>query len=197
MSRTKNQRQRPMNRTVVALTFSALTAASATVFANAPETAPRVGPAPVPEQARPVAASAGPRTPRKPHAAPGLTPQQTYLIRATLLALDDANQTGNYTVLRDRAGAAFRQKNSAADLAQTFHGFRQNQIGMQAVALVDPVLLVPAQRPTPETLILTGQVPLAPRAIVFELGFVADGGQWKLDQVAIGLAKPPQHPATP
>src|SRR5262245_31888431 len=41
------------------------------------------------------------------------------LIRSTLLALDQANKTGNYTVLRDLGSPAF-QVNTAARLAEIF-----------------------------------------------------------------------------
>jgi hypothetical protein len=46
--------------------------------------------------------------------------QAFYLIRSTLLTLNDANRSGNYSVLRDLAAPDFQAKNSAADLADSF-----------------------------------------------------------------------------
>jgi hypothetical protein len=41
--------------------------------------------------------------------------QALYLIRSTLLTLNDANRSGNYTVLRDLATPDFQARNTAAD----------------------------------------------------------------------------------
>src|SRR6266702_4668463 len=71
------------------------------------------------------------QTPPQPH--PAASPQQQpapkpanidrngvlMLIRSTLLALDQANKTGNYTVLRDLGAPGF-QANTAARLAEIF-----------------------------------------------------------------------------
>jgi hypothetical protein len=59
------------------------------------------------------------------------------LIRTTLLALDQANKTGNYTVLRD-LGAPDFQANSAAQLAEIFAQQRRDNIDLSGVAVLDP-----------------------------------------------------------
>jgi hypothetical protein len=61
------------------------------------------------------------------------------LIRTTLLALDQANKTGNYTVLRD-LGAPDFQANSAAQLAEIFAQQRRDNIDLSGVAVLDPQL---------------------------------------------------------
>jgi hypothetical protein len=61
------------------------------------------------------------------------------LIRTTLLALDQANKTGNYTVLRDLGGPNF-QANSAARLAEIFAQQRNDNIDLSGVAVIDPQL---------------------------------------------------------
>src|SRR4051794_3123709 len=47
------------------------------------------------------------------------------LVKNALLAVNQGNLTGNYTVLRDLASPGFREKNSAADLAAIFQNIRQ------------------------------------------------------------------------
>jgi hypothetical protein len=42
------------------------------------------------------------------------------LLRASLLTLNDALQTGNFTVLRDMGAPGFRDANTAARLSQSF-----------------------------------------------------------------------------
>ncbi|WP_370157515.1 hypothetical protein [Bradyrhizobium ottawaense] len=54
--------------------------------------------------------------------------QALYLIRSTLLTLNDANRTGNYTVLRDLAAPDFQARNTAADLALNFLDLRRPQL---------------------------------------------------------------------
>src|SRR5882672_4896985 len=51
--------------------------------------------------------------------------QALYLVRSTLLTLNDANHSGNYTVLHDLAAPDFQARNSAADLAQSFADLRR------------------------------------------------------------------------
>src|SRR2546429_4997849 len=59
------------------------------------------------------------------------------LIRSALLALDQANKTGNYTVLRDLGSPDF-QANSAARLAEIFAQQRRDNIDLSGVAGVHP-----------------------------------------------------------
>jgi hypothetical protein len=61
------------------------------------------------------------------------------LIRSALLALDQANKTGNYTVLRDLGSPDF-QANSAARLAEIFAQQRRDNIDLSGVAVIDPQL---------------------------------------------------------
>ncbi len=51
--------------------------------------------------------------------------QALYLIRSTLITLNDANRSGNYTVLRDLASPEFQGNNTAADLSQIFADLRK------------------------------------------------------------------------
>jgi hypothetical protein len=70
------------------------------------------------------------------------------LVRSSLLALDQANKTGNYTVLRDLAAPAF-QVNSAARLAEIFAKQRNEKLDLSGVAVIDPQLtLLPQIEPS-------------------------------------------------
>src|SRR5215472_16903785 len=63
------------------------------------------------------------------------------LIRSTLLALDHANKTGNYTVLRDLGAPGF-QANTAARLAEIFASQRKDNIDLSGVVVLEPQLTV-------------------------------------------------------
>jgi hypothetical protein len=67
-------------------------------------------------------------------------PQALYLIRSTLLTLNDANRSGNYSVLRDLAAPDFRARNTAADLAAIFADLRARRFDLFAVAIEAPQL---------------------------------------------------------
>jgi hypothetical protein len=56
------------------------------------------------------------------------------LIRSTLLALDQANKTGNYTVLRDIGAPGF-QSNTAARLGEIFAKLRNDNLDLSGVAV--------------------------------------------------------------
>src|SRR5262249_48828091 len=71
--------------------------------------------------------------------------QALYLIRSTLLTLNDANRSGNYTVLRDLAAPDFQGHNTAADLSQSFSDLRRRNFDLFGAALLAPQLTaVPA-----------------------------------------------------
>ena len=136
--------------------------------------------------ARPVAAPAA-------QAQPAVAPQSIFLIRSTLLALNDANRTGNYTVLRDLASPAFRERNSAADLAVTFAQLRRSNLDLGIAALMEPALAAAPVLDAERRLHLKGEFATRPNRLVFELAFEDVRGRWQLHDIS--LATRPDAPA--
>jgi hypothetical protein len=62
------------------------------------------------------------------------------LIRSTLIAIDQANKTGNYTVLRDLAAPGFQAANTAARLGDIFANLRRDKTDLSGVAALEPQL---------------------------------------------------------
>ena len=60
------------------------------------------------------------------------------LVRNSLITLNDARQTGNFTVLRDRGAPGFREANSAARLSQIFSDLVAKKVDLSAVAALRP-----------------------------------------------------------
>jgi len=122
--------------------------------------------------------------------------QALYLIRSTLLTLNDANRTGNYTVLRDLAAPDFQAKNTAADLAQIFSDLRRRNFDLFSVALAAPQLSAPPALDGNGMLRLTGFFPTRPLQINFDLLFQNVSGQWRLFGISVATpqvnAQPPQ-----
>ncbi|WP_249134078.1 hypothetical protein [Bradyrhizobium japonicum] len=127
--------------------------------------------------------------------------QALYLIRSTLLTLNDANRTGNYTVLRDLAAPDFQARNTAADLGLNFLDLRRRNFDLYGAALLAPQFSDAPALDQQGMLRLAGYIPTRPRQIQFDLTFQTVAGQWRL--FAIGIATPeaassqPQAQATP
>ena len=109
----------------------------------------------------------------------------TILVRATLIAVHQANVTGNYTVLRDLAAPGFQEKNSAADLALIFLAVRQKKIDLASAVLLDWKF---AQAPIfndKNMLQMTGTMATKPDPVAFDLTFQPVNGSWRLFAITI------------
>ena len=113
------------------------------------------------------------------------------LVWSTVIALDQANTTGNYSVLRDLAAPGFQANNSPATLAGTFQALRTQQVDLGSCLIVAPSYEFPPAIVQGGLLRLRGSFPLRPRAIAFDMLFANVGGQWRL----FGLAVVPVTPA--
>jgi hypothetical protein len=120
------------------------------------------------------------------------------LIRETLLALDQANKTGNYTVLRDLGSPDF-QANTAARLAEIFAQQRKDNVDLSGVAVIEPQLTLLPQIEANGMMHMAGFFPSVPTQVNFELLYAPVGGRWRVFglSVSFGQAAPaaPQPPA--
>lgn len=123
--------------------------------------------------------------------------QALYLIRSALLTLNDANRSGNYTVLRDLAAPDFQARNSAADLAQIFANLRQRRVDLHAAALLAPQLAAAPALDDKGLLRLTGHFPTQPQQINFDLLFQNVGGEWRLFGISIATPEAAQQAQPP
>ena len=115
------------------------------------------------------------------------------LIRSTLIALNQANESGNYTVFRDLASSAFQGTNSAADLSELFGTLRRQRIDIMPIIFVAPKPTQPPQIDERGNLRLVGYFPTQPLQVNFDLTFQQAGADWKL--YAISVAPVPAEPA--
>jgi hypothetical protein len=159
-----------------------LMAAAALVVAG-PASAQNAPPAPAPAP-----------QPAKPSVPP--PENQLVMIRTTLIALHQANVTGNYTVLRDLGSPAFQSANSAARLAEIFAHLRSQGIDLAQVVLVLPKLTRPSAVSDASLLRMTGGFDLKPVPVAFDLLFQPVAQQWRLFGISVSAAAP-QQPAAP
>jgi hypothetical protein len=122
---------------------------------------------------------------------PVTTEQALYLIRSTLLMLNDANRSGNYTVLRDLAAPDFQARNTAADLSQSFSDLRRRNFDLYGAALLAPQLTAVPALDQRGFLHLAGFFPTRPQQINFDLLFANVANQWRLFGIAINTPDAP------
>ncbi len=117
------------------------------------------------------------------------------LVRTTLLTLNDALRTGNYTVLRDKGAPGFRDANSAARLGQIFSSLAASGLDLSVVAVMTPQLSeAPVLDQAQGTLNLKGYFPTKPTQIDFEVLYQSVGGHWQVFGLSVQPAKAPEAP---
>jgi hypothetical protein len=118
------------------------------------------------------------------------------MIRSSLLALSQANQTNNYDVLNALGSENFRTSNSPKRLSDTFASFRANNIDLAPVALINPQLSAqPAM--ADGRLRLIGFFPSQPMQVNFDLSYEPTQAGWKLFGIAVNLNRAQQGSQAP
>jgi hypothetical protein len=140
------------------------------------------------------AAAAQPPRPAAPAAAPAAqapaapVPDSLVihkLVWSAMAALDHANQTGNYSVLRDLGAPSFQAGNSAATLGAVFASIRNQNIDLGYSLVTTPVFQFPPALAQGGLLRIRGVFPLRPTAIGFDFLFQNIAGQWRLFAIAV------------
>jgi hypothetical protein len=133
------------------------------------------GPQPsTPDQAEPQ-----PRTLATPAARVPSDDVLLMLIRSTLIALNQANATGNYTVLREMGAPGLQKANSAARLAEAFANLRHRNLDLSPILLFQPKLYRKPEITARGMLRVTGFFPTEPERVNFDLLFQLVEGRWR------------------
>ncbi|MEQ8294603.1 MAG: hypothetical protein RIA08_20585 [Roseovarius sp.] len=111
--------------------------------------------------------------------APGRS-ETARLVWSTLIAVDHANRTGNYAVLRDLGAPDFRNANDPAKLAAIFASVRKRDLGLERVVLSNPVYTEEPGLTETGLFEVKGSFPARPEGVSFELYFQHVEGAWKL-----------------
>lgn len=102
------------------------------------------------------------------------------LVRGAMSVLDNANKTGNYTVLRDLSAPAFAAANDPSRLAEIFANIRRNNIDLSGTLVLEPQLTQLPEFDKNGNLHISGFFPSAPMQVNFQLIFAPVRGQWRL-----------------
>ncbi len=119
------------------------------------------------------------------------------LIRNAVVALNQANTTGNYTVLREMGTPNFQMANSPARLTEIFAALRTRKIDLSPVMVINPKLSSAPGIQDGQVLRLTGFFPTAPEQVQFDLAFQRLGEQWLLAGIAVNVSPGAQASAAP
>ncbi len=112
------------------------------------------------------------------------------LVKTAIIALQHANQTGNFTVLRDMGTPLFRERFDPARLAAVFAGLRARGINLSPVLMLSPSLEKPPEF-NGNQLRLIGSFPTKPLQIRYELVFLQLDGVWRIDGMAVDAVPAP------
>jgi hypothetical protein len=170
-----------------------LLAASAGAFAQE-KVVPKAG---QPPAAKPKAQAAAPAT--QPQVVMPDAEKIVLLLRTTLITLNDALQTGNFTVLRDKGAPDFREANSAARLSQSFSDLASKGVDLSVTSIIAPQLTEPPALDQAKGMLrLKGYFPGQPVQINFEMLYQAVGGRWQLFGLSVQPGPPtPQSASAP
>ena len=101
------------------------------------------------------------------------------LIKSTLMAVQHANQTGNYSVLRDLGSPVFRERYDQAQLTAIFSNLRSRGVNLIPVLFLAPNLAKQPEMTERNQLHIVGNFPTQPLQIQYELLFLQLDGVWR------------------
>ncbi|HYW17689.1 MAG TPA: hypothetical protein VE891_16240 [Allosphingosinicella sp.] len=130
--------------------------------------------------------ASAPAQAQRPAAAANAIPDPSGLARlvwSTIAAVDHANKTGNYNVLRSLGSPDFQASNGAPALSRIFASIREQRVNLIDTLSVEPVYEFP---PALESgmLRLRGAFRLRPQAVQFDLLYQWNQG-WMLHGIAV------------
>jgi hypothetical protein len=109
------------------------------------------------------------------------------LIRSTIVALNQANLTNNYSVLNALGSRTFRMVNQPSQLSNSFQAFRANRIDLAPVSFINPTLTT-KPNVAGGNIRLVGYFPSKPMQVNFDLTFEPDEGSWKVLGMSVNLS---------
>ena len=122
--------------------------------------------------------------------------QLAALIKSTIMALQHANQTGNYSVLRDLGTPVFRERFDQAQLTAIFSNLRSRSVNLSPVLFLAPNLTKQPEMTEGNQLRIVGDFPTQPLKIQYEILFLQIDGVWRIDGLAVDAVPQQAAPAS-
>jgi hypothetical protein len=122
------------------------------------------------------------------------------LVRNTIVALDQADATNNYSILREMAAPRFQAANSPARLSELFAKLRGQNLDLDSILTVSPVLHGAPTIDDQGMLRLSGSFAATTGPVEFDLVFEMVESRWRLFGIGVkpmGIAQAKPVPADP
>lgn len=119
------------------------------------------------------------------------------LIRTSMLSLNDAIQTGNFTVFRDKLAPRSRAAFSASVLAASFPELTKRPVNLNGLAILAPELTEAPAIDGNGRLLLKGRFKHERQVLKFALMYEAVQGQWMLGRITVAMEEAPAPVAAP
>ena len=142
-------------------------------------------------ETKPAPAKAAAQAPQAKQELKMETVQLAALIKSTIMALQHANQTGNYSVLRDLGTPVFRERFDQAQLTAIFSNLRSRSVNLSPVLFLAPNLTKQPELTEGNQLRIVGDFPTQPLKMLF----LQIDGVWRIDGLAVDAI--PQQAAAP
>lgn len=114
---------------------------------------------------------------------------QEVLIKSSLMTFNDANVTGNYSVLHAKLSKPFRDQFTPEKLKETFKPFVDAHIDIEVVVAKPPVPAAEAAVDDNGRLALRGYFDTRPSRVHYDLGYIMSEGEWKLIKLNVNVKK--------
>lgn len=112
-------------------------------------------------------------------------PAEAILLRSTLIAINQANVTGEYKVLRALIAPDVAQKLSVASLEAIFRPWRDKRRDVGFAVIAEPAFQTAAVQPSSGELWLIGTVPTPGFKLEFDFAFRKVSDRWLLARFSI------------
>jgi hypothetical protein len=113
------------------------------------------------------------------------------LVKTSLLSFNDANVTGNYSVLHEKLSKPFRQEFPPEKLKEAFKEFSEKNIDIELIAALKPTYDPASSIDSEGKLLVKGYFPTEPIRVNFNLAFIPSDGEWKLIRLNVKLGAVP------
>ncbi len=111
--------------------------------------------------------------------------EATRLVWATMIGVDQAIRSGNFSVLLDLSAPAFRERNDADGLKRAFAAMRSQNADLGRTVALTPVFLEPPALSREGVLRLVGGFGSRPVGIHFDLLFQRIDREWRMFGIAL------------
>jgi len=115
--------------------------------------------------------------------------EQEVLIRTTLMTFNDANMTGNYSVLHAKASKEVQAQLSIEKLFETFKPFRTNQLFFEDIIYEDYDSYEDGKFDADGALVLVGVFKTDNVKVAYRLKFLKNGSVWKWSGLNVNADK--------